>query len=366
MKSKKIAALLCATAALMGMTIGGCGKTINDNAVFATLDDTKISMGVANFFAKYQQANYDSYYLSYFGEDMWNNDIYGNGNTLTQDVKEEVAENLQEMYLLKAHMEEYGISLSDDEEAAIAKAADDFIAANSKAAIKQIGAENKENVIEMLRLNTIQKKMHDRIIQDADTEVTDEEAAQRTFSYLNISSSGYYDDESNYVEYTEDEKADLKATAESVAAAKDFDTAVTDAGYTVSTLSYGSAEDEDAAMDAAVLEVADKLKEGEVSEVIETDNAYYVVRLDSEYDEEATASKKETMISEKEEDYYDDILAGWKEAASWEINEDEWAKVTFEDHFAVPSAEDTETPEEAASTEAPQEDTEAVEGTEAE
>lgn len=36
----------------------------------------------------------------------------------------------------------------------------------------------------MLRLNTIQTRMHDRIIKDADVEVTDEEAAQRTFSYV--------------------------------------------------------------------------------------------------------------------------------------------------------------------------------------
>ncbi len=372
MKSKRIRALLLATAALMGMTIGGCGNTINDSAVFATLDDTTITMGVANFFAKYQQAVYDSYYLSYFGDDMWNNDLYGNGNTLTQDVKEEVAEDLQEMYLLKAHMEEYDISISEEEEAAIAKAADDFIAANSKEAIKQIGAQNKENVMEMLRLNTIREKMHDRIIQDADTEVTDEEAAQRTFSYLYIDSTGYTDEESNRVEYTEDEKAGLKATAEAVAAAEDFDTAVTDAGYTASTLSYGSAEDEDATVDKSVLEAADKLKEGEVSDVIETDSAYYVVRLDSEHDEEATASKKEELISEKEEAYYDDILDGWKEKAEWKINEDEWAKVTFEDHFTPPaSTETTETPEETASEEettpeAPQEDTEAAEGTEAE
>lgn len=382
MKSKRIRALLLAGAALMGMTIGGCGNKINDDAVFATLDDTTITMGVANFFAKYQQAVYDSYYLSYFGDDMWNNDIYGNGNTLTQDVKTEVAENLQKMYLLKAHMEEYDVSISEEEEAAMAKAADDFIAANSKAAIKQIGAENKENVVEMLRLNTIQKKMHDRIIQDADTEVTDEEAAQRTFSYLYMDSTGYTDDESNHVDYTEEEKADLKAAAESIAKAENFDTAVTDAGYTLSTLSYGSAEDEDAAMDAAVLEAADKLKEGEVSDVIETDSAYYVVRLDSEHDEEATASKKEELISEKEENYYNDILDGWIDEASWKINEDEWAKVTFEDHFTPPVADETETPEEAAGTEmpeegaateepqeettpeAPQEDTEAAEETE--
>ena len=357
MKNKRIRTLLLAGAALMGMTLGGCGNTINDSAVFATLDDTTVTMGVANFFAKYQQAIYDSWYLSYFGDDMWNNDLYGNGNTLTQDVKNEVAENLYDMYLLKAHMEEYDISISDEEEEAMAKAADDFIAANSKAAVKQIGAENKENVIEMLRLNTIQKKMHDRIIQDANVEVTDEEAAQRTFSYLNISSGGYYDDESNYVEYTDEEKADLKAKAEEIAAAADFDTAVTDAGYTLSTQSYGSAEDEDASMDTAVLEAADQLKEGEISGVIETDSAYYVVRLDSEYDEEATASKKESLISEKEEAYYDDILSGWKEDAKWEINEDEWAKVTFEDHFTQIQSDDTEAPEEADASEA-------VEGTE--
>lgn len=358
MKSKKIRALLLAGAAWMGLTIGGCGNAIQDSAVFATLDDTTITMGVANFFAKYQQAVYDSYYLSYFGDDMWNNDLYGNGNTLTQDVKTEVAENLQNMYLLKAHMEEYDISISEEEEAAIAKAADDFVAANTKEAIRQIGAENIENVKEMLRLNTIQKKMHDRIIQDANVEVTDEEAAQRTFSYLYIDSTGYTDDESNRVEYTEEEKADLKTTAEAIAKADNFDTAVTDSGYTLSTLSYGSAEDEDATMDTAVLEAADKLKEGQVSDVVETDSAYYVVRLDSEHDEEATASKKETLISQKEEDYFEDIVDGWKEKASWKLNEDEWAKVTFKDHFTPPASDETETPEEAATPETPQEETE--------
>lgn len=360
MKSKKVVALLLTTAALMGMTLTGCGNKMNEDAAFATLDDTTITMGVANFCAKYQQAMYDSFYMSYFGEDMWDKDLYGNGSTMTQDVKDDVAENLEEMYLLKAHMEEYGISLSDDEEAAITKAAEDFIAANSKDAIKQIGAENIENVKEMLRLNTIQNKMHDRIIEDADAEVTDEEAAQRTFSYVVINTDGYTDDDSNHVEYTEDEVAGLKDTAAAIAAAEDFDTAVTDAGYTVSTASYGSAEDEDSTMDTAVLEAADALSEGQVSGVVETDSAFYVLRLDSEYDEEATASKKEEMISQKQEDYYNDILDGWKEAAKWTVNEDEWAKVTFEDHFKQPEAEDTESAEESIT------ETESVDTTEAE
>ena len=114
------------------------------------------------------------------------------------------------------------------------------------------------------------------------------------------------------------------------------------AGQTVSTGSYGSAEDEDSNYDKEVLEAADKLKEGQVSGVIETETGYYVIRLDKEFDEEATNEKKEELISQKQEDYYTDIVDGWKDNAAWEINEKEWAKVTFTDHFTA-VAEDTET-----------------------
>lgn len=367
MRRKKVTALLLTVITLVGLNITGCGSKIDENATFATLDDTTITMGVANICAKYQQATYDSFYMPFYGESMWSNDLYGNGNTLEQDVKNEVAEQLEEMYLLKAHMEEYDISLSEEEESEIEKAADDFIAENTKDALKQMGASDKENIMEMLRLYTIRNKMHNRIIEDADTEVSDEEAAQRTFSYVKIDTKGYYDDDSNYVEYTEEEKAGLKNAAAGIASSEDFDTAVTDAGYTVSTQSYGSAEDEDAAMDKAVLEEADKLGEGQVSGIVETDSAYYVLRLDSEHDEEASASKKEQLIEQKQEDYYNDIVDGWKDEAKWTINEKEWEKVTFKDHFSQPQTEDTENPAETESVTDTESitDTESVNGTEA-
>ena len=341
MRSKRVMAMLLTGTVLTGMMVSGCGSAISDTAEFAKLGDTTITMGVANFFAKYQQAVYDSYYMAFFGEDMWNSDLYGSGQTLTEDMKENVAESLQDLYTLKAHMSDYDISLSDDEEAAITKAAEDFVADNSKAAIKQIGAENIENVKEMLRLQTIQKKMHDRIIQDADTTVTDEEVAQRTFSYVTVAAEHTYDEDGNEIEPSEEEIAAAKATADAIAGAEDFDTAVTGAGLTVSTASYGSASDESSSFDTAVLEAADALKEGEVSGTIEAGETYYVLRLDSEFDEAATESKREELISQKEEDYYNDILDGWKEAddAAFVINEEEWAKVVFVDRFKAPEEE---------------------------
>lgn len=355
MKSRKAIATILTVAALTGMTLSGCGNKVDETATFATLDETTIPMGVANFYVKYQQAMYDSYYMSYFGDNMWSQDVYGNGNTMEEDVKNNAEETIEKMYLLQAHMDDYGISLTDDDETAIKKAVDQFLADNSKEAIDQIGADDRANVETVLRLMTIQSKMHDRIIEDADDEVTDEEAAQRTISYVKIDTKGYYDSDSKYVEYTDEEAAAKKEEAAAIAASADFDTAVTDEGYTASTASYGSADDEDASLDKEVLEAADKLKEGEVSGVVETDSACYVVRLDSEYDEEATANKKAELQKQKQEDYYDDIVSGWKDDAKWTLNTSEWEKVNFDDHFTK-KADDTEAADNSVS------DTESVTG----
>lgn len=351
MRSKKVIALLLTTATLMGMTLTGCGNNINEDATFATLDGTTITMGVANFMARYEQAMYEGNYMSYFGDNMWSQDMYGNGTTLAEDVKNNLVENIQKLYLLKAHMEEYDVSLSQDDETAIAQAADKFIEDNSKKAIKQMGAENKENVIEMLRLNTIQQKMYNAIIKDVNTEVTDEEAKQRTFSYVEIDRGGYYDSESNYVEYTEEEKEGLKEIAATIAEATEFEAAVTEAGYEVSTASYGSAEDETVSLDTAVLEAADQLKPAEISDVIETESAYYVLRLDSEFDKEATEAKKEEIVQQRKSDLYTETVDGWKEKAEWTVNEEEWTKIQFIDHFSLPQEDTTEAVEEIDVTE---------------
>lgn len=344
MRNKKLAAVLL-TACITAGIFGGCGTTtdIDSNATFATLDDTTITMGVANFCAKYEQAMYDSFYRSYFGEDMWNSDMSGTGSTMTEDVKTGVAENLHQMYVIDAHKEEYGVSITAEEETAMDAAVEAFIAANSKKAVKLIGAEDKNNAKEMLRLNTVAKKMYDAVTATAEVEVSDEEAAQRTFSYVVINTSGQYDEESNLIEYTAEELEELKGIAATISASSDFETTVESSGYTVNTASYGSAADTDTTFDAAVLEAADALREGEISNVIETESAYYVLRLDKEYDAEASAAKKEQLIQQKKDDFYNDVVSGWKDATTYTINEEEWAKVNFERPFAAPKVEETET-----------------------
>ena len=78
-------------------------------------------------------------------------------------------------------------------------------------------------------------------------------------------------------------------------------------------------EDEDSGSEAypdEVLKVLRGLKNGEVADnIIETDTGYYVVRLDKINDEDATASKRESLQNSKENTYFTDTTAKWLDEA---------------------------------------------------
>lgn len=348
MKVKRLTTCLLAGAMALSVALTGCGK-IDADAVGATLDGKEISLGFMNFMARYQQMSYDSYLLSYYGTEMWSQTVTeeekdDDGNvtkpaqTMEENVKESVAENIELMYLLEAHMADYNVEITDEETAAIEEAAKKFMSDNSKKAIKQLGA-TEEYVKEMLRLTTIQQKMYDAILEASTVTVTDEEAAQRTYSYIQVSTTSTTDSDGNSVDLTDEEKGQLASDMEEYAAAakEDFEGAAKEKGYTVSTQSYGS----DNTLDEKLVAAADALKEGEISDLITTDSNYYVIRLDKEYDEEATAEKKESLLTTKKQEEYDSICEGYMEDAKFELNEEEWAKVKFNRLFSVASDEET-------------------------
>lgn len=344
MKLKRITACLLAGAFLLSAALTGCGG-IDAGATGATLDDQEISLGFMNFMAKYQQAIYDINYSAYLGTDMWNSEAGANEDgvavTMTDSVKEGILDTVETLYLLEMHMGDYGVTVTDEETAKIQEAAAAFLSANSNKAIKQLGA-TEEYVARMLRLYTIQKKMQDAVYAEADTNVTDEEAAQRTFSYIRASITSGKDGDGNSVDYTDEQKAQFETTMKGIAsqAKTDFDGAKEqDENLYSTTYSYGK---DDTSMDEAVLAAADALKEGEVSDLITTDNYYYVIRLDSEFDREATDNKKESIVRQRQADHFTEVCDGYKEASEFTVNEDAWDKVVFNRLFTVEAEETKE------------------------
>ena len=235
---------------------------------------------------------------------------------------------------------------------------------NDQATLKSMGA-TKERVARVLELYTIRNKMSNAIVADVDTNVTDDEAAQKTINYVVFSTADTTDSDGNKVVLTDDEKAALLANAQkvrdAVAGGKSMEDAVKDVDdtKTVSSTSYGD-NDESYTLDEAIRNAADKLKDGEVAdEVITTDAGYYVIQMKATYDPDATASKKERIINERKSSKFSEVYDAWESAADYTQDDALLKEITFNDIYQMATeaqsetgTESTESTEDAGSTEA--------------
>lgn len=336
---KKIAAAALAAALTLGM-FSGCGQIDADAAAVTVAggEDT-VTLGYANFVAKYTQAVYETTYGSSLGEDMWSRDLYGEGNTFEEDVKSDVMGSLQEQYLLVNHASDYGVELTEEDTAAIETAAEQFLSDNTQEALDQMGA-TREYVEQMLTWQTLSGRVSEAIRQQAQLTVTEEDARMRTFTYVFFNTASITDDSGEIREMTDDEKEEQRELAQLITDPTNFNLGASSIGGTMDTYSYHPG-DEDETMASEVIEAADALSEGQVSQVIEVeDQGFYVIRLDSDYDQEASAEELETLQEEQRDEYLQTTLDGWKEETSWEVNDSQWAKVTFDVPFTAAGAEE--------------------------
>ncbi|MDD3360161.1 MAG: peptidyl-prolyl cis-trans isomerase [Hespellia sp.] len=328
-------------AVVLAMTsLGGCGK-LKDTDIVATVGKDEISAGVANFYARLQQAQSETYYASYMGDDMWATEVE-KGTTFEDSVKKSTLEGLEDMYLLKQHVSDYEIELTDEEKAKIEKAADDFVEANTLEN-KAVVSGEKKYVQEVLELMTIQNKMNAAMKTGVDEEVSDEEAAQKSMQYVLFSYSST-DESGNAVTMSDDEKAaQLQAAKDFFAGIPDGDlsAAAAAAGIEVQTATFDS---DSTSPDADVIAAADAVEaEGGVTDVIDTDNGAYICKVTSFLDRGATDSKKGEIVEQRKTDQYDSLLKGYRDDTDISVNKKNWKKISFVDQ-GVTMKQETEEP----------------------
>lgn len=335
-------------AALAAGSLTGCGK-LDGTKTVATIDGQEVTLGLASYMARDQQAQTESYYqmmMQSYGmgmsDEFWDSKE-DDGRTYGESSKDSVMDSIKTLYVMKAHAEEYGVTISEEEQVKIEEAAKAFMEDNDEATLAEL-AVSESDIVTYLELMTIRQKMHDPMVEDIDREVSDEDANQTRITMVKVSTEGTEQDEDgNTIELTDEEKAEKKDTAkkvlEKIIASDDIveaDMAAlakeVDENLTATSPAFTTAGSEDDLVDKKVQEAALKLEEGKVSpEVIEGEDGYYVVRLDKMLDEEATQNKKDSIISEREQDRYDELLKEWEDAAEMNIDEKVWKKLTITD-----------------------------------
>lgn len=177
--------LLCLMMAIMmvAVTISGC-KIKNYDAVLIDVNDGEdgITLGYVNFVFKYNQARYDINYGQQYGMTMWTQDMTGSGEIFVDEVKENVIDTIEEQYLIKKHAEEYGVTLSDEDNTKIDEAVNSFMNANTSSALSELGAD-KDVVRELFEYMTYVSKVEQAVtaIGEASGEINEETNAATYF-----------------------------------------------------------------------------------------------------------------------------------------------------------------------------------------
>ena len=286
-----LAAGVCAT-----MTMGlltGCssstGKTV------AKMGDAEITLGEAEFMLRYNQAKTQGYLGALFGEgsNVFQQDLTGSGQAYGVTMKESVMNDLKDMILMEQHMSDYNVELTDEEKAAIEETAKEFLAENSKDVLKALAA-TEETVTRVLTLYTIQSKMQTAIEADVDTEVSDDEAAQKSIQYVYFTIP---ETESEAEDTTEAESGSEEDTTEAVtdAAEESGETLAETESETVSETETAAEESSEAVSENGAEDSSEAVSENDTEEATEAET-------------EESAEKKETR--ETAQSVIDAVLGG--------------------------------------------------------
>lgn len=351
--AKKITGALLA-GALGAAFLTGCSSPMDGTQPLLTSGEDTVTVGTGNLMLRMNQATMLSYYSMMGGSTtgLWSQDS-GDGETYGDTTKASVLDELENMLVQKQHAADYDVSISEEEQGKIEEAAQAFMDANTEETIQNLSV-SQSDVETLLELYTYQTKMYDPMVADVDTNVEDSEAAQSRITYCRIDISDTQNEDGTTTPLTDEEKQEKKDQAQALLdklqasadpASADMDALAKEVNEDLNAVdnTFG---DDDTLLDDNLKEAARTLQDGQVyGEVVEGENAYFVVRMDSVLDREATDAEKENIVSERQQDAYNDLLDQWKDDADITVNNKEWNKVTLTDNeqytIKQPETEDT-------------------------
>ena len=377
--AKKITGVLLA-GALGTASLAGCGSSqVDGTQPLLTSGEDTVTVGTGNLMLRMNQATMLSYYsmMGASTSGIWSQDA-GEGETYGDTTKANVLDELENMLVQKQHAADYDVTISEEEQSKIEEAAQAFMDANTEETIQSL-AVSQSDVESFLELYTYQTKMYDPMVADVDTNVEDSEAAQSRITYCRIDISDTQNDDGTTTPLTDEEKQAKKDQAQAIL--DQLQASADPASADMDAIAQGVSEDlsavdntfgdDDTLLDDKLKEAARTLQDGQVyGEVVEGENAYFVVRMDSVLDREATDQQKESIVSDRQQEAYNDLLSQWKDETDITVNDKEWEKVTLTDteQFTIKQAETEESAEDstdstADTADSTEEDTESAEDT---
>ncbi len=322
-----IAVLLCIAMAF-GMV--ACKKDENDkqeelptsegftNDVVMRVGGTDVSYAEANIYLQSMQEEVEALY----GKDIWDFVFTSEGDTYREIMKEDVLERIIYIKLVCYMAGEFDVALEADDILNINDYTQEFLAGVTEETAKRYGI-TEELIRGIYSDNVLAEKIYRTITLNADTTYTEEEVLHASFYYIRLNK--FYEDlEGNRIPIAQTEVEKLAERATNLRAdavkAEDFYKFAKDSTDDTTVECVVSRADLPKKSAAAAF----ALKQGEISEVIEEDDGFYIYYCKSERDELATREEEEARIEELSRAYFDSLYEKWVANVKVEVNEALW------------------------------------------
>jgi foldase protein PrsA len=305
------------------------GDLANAGELIAMIGDSRVYYNEAMVYLKSVQENYESDY----GNNVWDVDILGNGETFGNMIKDEVMNQITELKIIRAEAEKQDITLSEEELAdANAYAKEHFEGLTEEDINRYLITE--ELLRQVYSDNLLASKMFETLTINVDANVPDLDAKQITVQQILINNVDF-DEEGNKIALSIEEKAEaydkVMSLQEQAKQTVDF-YALAEANTEAETIEYTFGRGQGPTEYSAAFEqAAFSLKTGQISDIISTDYGWHILYCVSDFNKDATVQIKEAIIEQRRTAMFAALYTEWSANYDIVVNSEAWDAVSYED-----------------------------------
>ena len=326
-KTKKIIA--CGLMLFCMISFSGCDNLMGSKVVLTTgfLNDELFRIEdkscMKSEFLVYLM-NSQNMYVQGLGEDIFG--VKVGDQTMEESIKADCLSTISQVKAMNLLAADTGIELSDAEKEQANEAAKEYFESLNADEIAGMGNITQEELALMYQEYATANKIYDYIIRDINPEISDDEARTITVEQI-VLNTWTLDSMGEKVPMNTAEKNSLRSTASQILQqlhdGTDFDVLIEQYNEAEEgTVSFGKGE-----VDPIIEDAAFNLDNGEISGIVETEDAYVILKCISTFNREETEANKIRIVEQRKREVFGKQYNDYALGLSRIFNNELWKKI---------------------------------------
>ena len=329
--------LVCLTLLILSvLALAGCGKEKKTEIVLTTDFEEGEVFRIENMSCYEPEVmvylvNSENLYDTIFGADIWQIPI--DGTTLENKYKDTILARLAQIKVMNLMAADQDFKLNDDDVLRVKSAARDYYASLNpvEREVMKVDEDTLYNIY--YEFATADKLYHD-MTDKIEPEISDDEA--RIVTVRDILIKTYKPSAAGTVSYNRAERDEAYERILNIKnrldEGADFDVIAESTENEDERIEYSFGR---GVMPASYEEAAFSLVVGEISDIVETDYGYHILKCITAYDPEETDKNREIIIKKKKQEAFNKMYDDYLQNINSNLNADLWDTIAYAKSDAV-------------------------------